>query len=77
MCFLIQLSVLTSFLPKRFRLMLFMLLQVTDACVNVRQIKKDAEVAAKSEYPLVLVEVFYETLCPDSKDFIIDQVSFV
>ena len=51
--------------------------QITDACISVRQNKKDAEVAAKSEFPLVLVEVFYETLCPDSKDFIIDQVQYV
>lgn len=34
----------------------------------------DEKIAQKAAVPMVLVEVFYEVLCPDSKDFIMDQV---
>ena len=48
--------------------------QCESSCESVIQRKKDELNALKSPHPLVLVEVFYEVLCPDSKDFIIDQV---
>jgi hypothetical protein len=47
---------------------------VTANCDALEQQIKDADVAKKTDTPAVLVEVFYEVLCPDSKDFIIDQV---
>ncbi|OQV13121.1 putative Gamma-interferon-inducible lysosomal thiol reductase [Hypsibius exemplaris] len=48
--------------------------RVSANCEALSQQKKDAAAAKQTDTPLVLVEVFYEVLCRDSKEFIIEQV---
>ncbi|XP_055351211.1 gamma-interferon-inducible lysosomal thiol reductase-like [Paramacrobiotus metropolitanus] len=48
--------------------------KIAASCPDIKQQKEDENAAKMAAVPLVLVEVFYEVLCPDSKDFVIDQI---